>query len=221
MNEESLKRVNAFLAAISVRVQVGEVVTVTPADIGREVGLPEPLAAARAVRALLARRRLEVADGGYRLIDARPVDPGERESIARQPRKRRKPRAGSSSPARPESGRPTYSEVGREVVERLIELGREAGTLRGHLRTAREESRDAREAKDEAERRASVLTARVRELEARLEMAESNLRTMLIAAKGSSRDAAMGDAEMEAILGVLKEHDAEHEVQGAPAPQQS
>ena len=52
-------------------------------------------------------------------------------------------------------------------------------------------------------------------------MAESNLRTMLIAAKGSSRDSAMGDAEMEAILGVLKEHDAEHEVQGAPAPQQS
>ncbi len=225
MNEESLKRVNAFLAAICVRVQVGEVVTVTPADIGREVGLPEPLAAARAVRALLARRRLEVADGGYRLIDARPVDPGERESIAREPRKRRMARAGSSSPPRAASGRPTYSEVGREVVERLIELGREAGTLRGHLRTAREESRDAREAKDEAERRASVLTERVRELEARLEMAESNLRTMLIAAKGSSRDAAMGDAEMEAILGVLKENDAQHEVEqsvGAEAaPQQS
>ncbi len=225
MNEESLKRVNAFLAAICVRVQVGEVVTVTPADIGREVGLPEPLAAARAVRALLARRRLEVADGGYRLIDARPVDQGERESIAREPRKRRMARAGSASPPRAASGRPTYSEVGREVVERLIELGREVGTLRGHLRTARDESRDAREAKDEAERRASVLTERVRELEARLEMAESNLRTMLIAAKGSSRDAAMGDAEMEAILGVLKENDAQHEVEqsvGAEAaPQQS
>jgi hypothetical protein len=224
VNEESLNRVNAFLAAICVRVQVGEVVTVTPADIGREVGLPEPLAAARAVRALLARRRLEVADGGYRLIDARPVEPGERESIAREPRKRRMARAGSGSPPRAASGRPTYSEVGREVVERLIELGREAGTLRGHLRTAREESRDAREAKDEAERRASVLTERVRELEARLEMAESNLRTMLIAARGSSRDAAMGDAEMEAILGVLKENDAQHGVEqsaGAEAaPQQ-
>ena len=35
-------------------------------------------------------------------------------------------------------------------------------------------------------------------------MAESNLRTMLIAAKGSARDVPMGDAEMEAILGVLK-----------------
>ncbi|MFL5766380.1 MAG: hypothetical protein ACJ758_00870 [Actinomycetota bacterium] len=208
MNEESLKRVNAFLAAISARVQVGEVVTVTPAEIGREVDLPEPLAAARAIRALLARRRLEVADGGYRLIDARPIDPGERESIARQPRKRRKARSGSSAAPPAASGRPTYSEVGREVVERLIELGREAGTLRAHLRTAREESRDAREAKDEAERRTSVLTERVRELEGRLEMAESNLRTMLIAAKGSSRDTTMGDAEMEAILGVLKENDA-------------
>lgn len=209
VNEESLERVNAFLAAISARVQVGEVLTVTPADIGREIGLPEPLAAARAVRALLARRRLEVAEGGYRLIDARPVDPGERESIPRQPRKRRNARATATSAPRAESGRPTYSEVGREVVERLIELGREAGTLRAHLRSAREESRGAREAKDEAERRASALTERVRELEARLEMAESNLRTMLIAAKGSSREGAMGDAEMEAILGVLKEHDGE------------
>jgi hypothetical protein len=219
VNEESLQRVNAFLAAISARVQVGDVLTVTPADIGREVGLPEPLAAARAVRALLARRRLEATDGGYRLIDARPVDPGERESIPRHPRKRRKARAASSSgsASRGTSGRPTYSEVGREVVERLIELGREAGTIRAHLRTAREESRDAREAKDDAERRAAALTERVRELEARLEMAESNLRTMLIAAKGSSRDAPMGDAEMEAILGVLKEHDARQE----PAPQQS
>jgi hypothetical protein len=226
MNEESLKRVNAFLAAISSRVEVGEVLTVTPADIGREVGLPEPLAAARAVRALLARRRLEVSDGGYRLIDARPVDPGERESIPRRPRKQRTPRSGPSSAApRAASGRPTYSEVGREVVERLIELGREAGTLRAHLRAAREESRDAREAKDEAERRAAALSARVRELEARLEMAESNLRTMLIAAKGSSREAPMGDAEMEAILGVLKEHDAKPDLgevlETEPARQQS
>jgi hypothetical protein len=180
-----------------------------------------PLAAARAVRALLARRRLEVADGGYRLIDARPVEPGERESIARQPRKRRKARAESSAAPRASSGRPTYSEVGREVVERLIELGREAGTLRGHLRTAREESRDAREAKDEAERRAAVLTERsCASLRPASRWRRANLRTMLIAAKGSSRDAAMGDAEMEAILGVLKENDAEG-VGAEPAPQQS
>ena len=35
-------------------------------------------------------------------------------------------------------------------------------------------------------------------------MAESNLRTLLAAAKGAGRDAPVGDTEMEAILGVLK-----------------
>jgi hypothetical protein len=35
-------------------------------------------------------------------------------------------------------------------------------------------------------------------------MAESNLRTLLAAAKGVGRDAPVGDTEMEAILGVLK-----------------
>jgi hypothetical protein len=44
----------------------------------------------------------------------------------------------------------------------------------------------------------------VKELEARAEMAESNLRTLLAAAKGAGRDAPVGDTEMEAILGVLK-----------------
>jgi hypothetical protein len=34
-------------------------------------------------------------------------------------------------------------------------------------------------------------------------MAEANLRTLLAAARGSGRDA-VGDTEMEAILGVLK-----------------
>ena len=206
MNEESLRRANAFLAAVAARVQPGEVLKATPADIGRAVGLPEPLSAARAVRALLARRRLEVVDGNYRLLDPRPVEPGERESIPRKPRKR------SKAPARSRAGRevgstpsrPTYSEVGREAIERLIELGREAGTLRGHLRQARDEARDAREAKVEAEHRTRELAERCHELEARLEMAERNLRTLLSAAKGTVREASVGDADMEAILGVLK-----------------
>ncbi len=203
MNQESLDRANAFLAAVAARVRLGEMLEVSPAEIGREMGLPQPLAAARAVRALLARRRLEAVDGKYRLVDARPVEPGERESIPRQPRKRRKAAAPRGSGAAT-SGRPTYSEVGREAIERLIELGREAATLRANLRAAREEARGAREAKDEAERRAGALASRVRDLEARAEMAESNLRTLLAAAKGSIREAPMGDTEMEAILGVLK-----------------
>ncbi|MBI2238707.1 MAG: hypothetical protein HYU54_09315 [Actinobacteria bacterium] len=201
MNQESLDRANAFLAAVAARVKPGELLEVSPAEIGRDMGLPEPLAAARAVRALLARRRLEAVDGKYRLLDPRPVEAGERESIPRQPRKRKQ--AAPKARVR-ETGRPTYSEVGREAIERLIELGREAATLRASLRAAREEAREAREARDEAERRAHALAGRVRDLEARAEMAESNLRTLLAAAKGSGREVPVGDNEMEAILGVLK-----------------
>jgi hypothetical protein len=203
MNQESLARANAFLAAVAQRTQPGEMLSVTPAEIGREMGLPEPLAAARAVRALLARRRLEVIDGRYRLLDARPIDPGEREQVARPRRPR--PVKPVARPERAESGgRPTYSEVGREAIERLIELGREVATLRAHLKTAREEARAAREARDEAERRAASLSTRVHDLESRAEMAESNLRTLLAAARGAGKETPVGDSEMEAILGVLK-----------------
>jgi chromosome segregation ATPase len=203
MNQESLERANAFLAAFAARAEPGELVALSPAELGREIGVAEPLAAARAVRALLARRRLEAVDGKYRVLDARPIEPGEREQVARPRRSttRRGPRATSEAGA---GGRATYSEIGREVVERTIELGREVGTLRGQLRAAREEAREAREAREESERRAGQLSARVKELEGRAEMAEANLRTLLAAAKGTGRDTPVGDMEMEAILGVLK-----------------
>ena len=209
MNEESLERANAFLAATARRVQPGEMLDVTPAEIGREAGFTQPLAAARAVRALLARRRLEAVGSRYRLLDGRPVEPGEREAVPRAPRKRRSAgeRAAKAGPA----GGPTYSQLGREMIEKLIELGREGATLRASLRTAREESRDAREAKDEAERRAQAMTGRLRELEARAEMAESNLRTLLAAARSSGREVPVGDTEMEAILGVLKKEAEEQQ----------
>ena len=83
MNPQSLDRANAFLAAVAARTQVGSVLPGAPADIGHELAFPDPLATARAVRALIARRRLEAAEGSYRLLDARPVDP-----------KRRKPSVG-------------------------------------------------------------------------------------------------------------------------------
>ena len=206
MNQESLQRANAFLAAVAGRASAGELVDLSPAELGREIGVDEPLAAARAVRALLARRRLETVDGRYRLLDARPIEPGEREQVPRPRRPRQRSSAKSERAAAEPGGRKrtAYSDIGRESVERLIELGREVGTLRGGLRTAREEAREAQARRDDAERRASTLAARVKELEARAEMAESNLRTLLAAAKGAGRDAPVGDTEMEAILGVLK-----------------
>lgn len=203
VNQESLDRANAFLAAFAAKAEPGELLELSPAELGREIGVPEPLAAARAVRALLARKRLEAVDGRYRVLDTRPIEPGEREQVSRPRRSaaRREPRTKAASGG---GGRATYSEIGREVVERTIELGREVGTLRGQLRSAREESREAREARDESDRRADQLSARVKELEGRAEMAEANLRTLLAAAKGTGRDAQVGDTEMEAILGVLK-----------------
>jgi hypothetical protein len=205
VNQESLDRANAFLAAVANRAGAGELIDLSPAELGREIGVEEPLAAARAIRALLARRRLEAVDGKYRLLDASPIAAGEREQVPRPRRGRRKAAAAAAAPTEPSTGRRTaYSDIGREAVERLVELGREVATLRGALRTAREEVRVAREAREDAERRSSGLSSRVKELEARAEMAESNLRTLLAAARGSGRDAPVGDTEMEAILGVLK-----------------
>ena len=147
-----------------------------------------------------------MADGKYKLLDPKPIEPGEPESIPRAPRRKRSGSAGPRSRAAggQRSG-PTYSEVGRTAIDKLIELGREVGTLRGTLRTLREEAREAREAKDEAERRTASQAARIRDLEGRVEMAESNLRTILAAARGGQRSDSVGDAEMDAILGVLRD----------------
>src|SRR3954469_20101756 len=103
MNDESLQRANAFLAAVSERAAVGEVLQETPAEIGRVLGLPDPLSTARAVRALIARRRLEAANGSYRLLDATPLEAGGRESMG--PRPPPVSRGGASRPPPPPAGR--------------------------------------------------------------------------------------------------------------------
>ena len=213
MNEQSLDRVNAFLAAASERTQVGDVMGVTPAEIGRELGFPDALSTARAVRALIARKRLEPAQGSYRLLGTDPVEADEKESIGRRPRKPRQPRSAVSSAGAAPTGSARYSDLGRAVVDRLVDLGREAAEMRAALRTTREETSVLRQARDEAEGRARTLSEKVRELEARAEMAESNLRTLLATVRASStegpaRDAKVSDTEMEAILGVLKGGDA-------------
>ena len=211
VNEQSLDRVNAFLAAAARRTPVGDVMSVTPAEIGRELGFPDALSTARAVRALIARRRLEPAQGSYRLLDAKPVDAAEKESIGRRPRTARQPRP-ASAPRAASGSSARYSDFGRAVVDRLVDVGREAAEMRAALRTAREEARESRQARDEAEGRARTLAEKVRELEARAEMAESNLRTLLATARAKNaddptRDAKVSDTEMEAILGVLKGDD--------------
>jgi chromosome segregation ATPase len=109
-------------------------------------------------------------------------------------------------------------------VDRLVELSQEVSQLRAQLKTAREEARENREMRVEAERSARTFAERARELEHRAEMAESNLRTLLASARatGMHPDQRLPDSEMEAILGVLKGNNGEHApADGQPVPSES
>lgn len=207
MNDQSLARVNSFLAAVSTRAEVGTVLEETPAEIGRELGFPDPLSTARAVRALIARKRLVPAEGSYRLLDATPVSAEEKESIGRRPRGEGSGRRGGRRARRDgESDATGYSDVGRAAVDKLIELGQDVSRIRAELRSAREELREAKSGREDAERRARTSGERTAALEHRAEMAEANLRSLLAAARGRETrpDAQVGDLEMAAILGVLR-----------------
>lgn len=100
--------------------------------------------------------------------------------------------------------RPTYSDLGRAVIERVIELGREAGEAIAGSEHLRREAKENRASRIEAEQRATRLFERVKELETKLEMAEVNLRTVLAVARGRGATAAPNDSEMEALLRILK-----------------
>src|SRR4029453_12614981 len=73
MNEESLQRANAFLAAVAARATPGELVDLSPAELGKEIRVVEPRAAARAVRALLPRGRLGAVARRDRVLGVFPT----------------------------------------------------------------------------------------------------------------------------------------------------
>jgi hypothetical protein len=204
LNEQSLQAANAFLRIASVTTEAGELLTRAPAEIGREAGLPNPLAVARAVRALAARRRLESEDGRYRLLDAKPLEPGEPESVPRAPRRRRRRRLAHREEGAAADRKATYADLGRAILDRVIELGREAGEATAASENLRREAKENKATRIEAEQRASRLFERVKELEHKLEMAEGNLRTVLAAARGRGATAAPTSNEMEALLRILK-----------------
>ncbi|HEX9824549.1 MAG TPA: hypothetical protein VGB51_09195 [Actinomycetota bacterium] len=210
MNERSVEESNALLAAAARRAAPGEEIPVSPAELAIEAGIENRLAIARAVRALLSRGRLAQEGQGYRLLDARPLEPGERASVKRPVRRRVKQEA----PAAPEDDVPTYEQLGRVVIERLIEASAEAAELRAALDRARDESDSARrevvEVRRDAARDRQQAAEAVEEaaaLRKRLEMTEANLREVLEAAR--SRPAApMDDTDARAILDILGKRDA-------------
>jgi hypothetical protein len=203
MNEQSLKEGNAMLEAAVARADVGELIPVSPAELADQASVTNRLSAARAVRALMARGRIEREGDAYRLLDSRPLEPGEPATVRRPIRRRREAeRAGKGGP-------PTYDQVGRLVIERLIELSAETAELRTSLERARSEAEAARREAMEItraagtdRRRAQLLEDEIGTLKKRLEMTESNLRTVVQAAKDRPASP-LDDGDAKAILDIL------------------
>jgi hypothetical protein len=211
VNEQSLQESNALLAAAQARTQVGEFIPGSPAELAGESGINDRLSVARAMRALMARGRISQEGDRYRLVDGRPLEPGEPATIRRPVRRRT---AAHPTQRGAEDGRPTYEGLGRAVLERLVELSAQVSELRTALDrslaeadAARKEAMDVGRQAAEDRRRAQGLEDEVTTLRRRLEMTEANLRTMVEAAR--SRPAApLEDADAQAILDILatKEH---------------
>ena len=205
MNDQSLRESNAMLAAASARWQPGQRIEASPAELAEEAGLASRLAAARAIRALIARGRIEQDGRGYRLLDARPLGQGEPTSVRRPVRRRKRGRPRGEE----DEGLPTYEQVGRVVIERLIELSAESAEMRAALERARAEAEAARREALEVNRAAADDRRRVKAMEdevttlrRRLEMTEGNLRSLVQAAR--QRPAApLEDTDAKAILDIL------------------
>jgi DNA-directed RNA polymerase sigma subunit (sigma70/sigma32) len=209
VNEQSLRESNALLAAAQARTEVGQIIRSSPAELAAESGIENRLSAARAVRALIARGRISQDVDGYRLLDARPLAPGEPASVRRPIRRRRRQPAESPSP----DGPPTYEQFGKAVIERLIGLSAEAAELRAALDRARGEADAARREAVEVTRRAAEDRRRAADLEEeagalrrRLEMTEANLRTVVEAAKNRPASP-LEDSDARAILDILSTRD--------------
>ncbi|MFA5787838.1 MAG: hypothetical protein WDA71_12810 [Actinomycetota bacterium] len=218
MNETTLRGANLLLEAIAGQLEVGgEAVEVSPTRIGASVGLASSLEVARAMRALIARGRVEGDDEGrYRLLDARPVSQDEPHTARRRRPARRQSRALLEVPSSAAlaaglplgSQVPSYADVGRAVVERLLGLLGELSAMEVRAHKAEQLQDEYRERAAEADRlskqekaRADKLALRVGELENNLEMSDNNLRQVLSAA--GLKTTALGDPEAQAMLQFL------------------
>ncbi|MDQ4059069.1 MAG: hypothetical protein M3124_08100 [Actinomycetota bacterium] len=168
--------------------------------------MKDRLSVARAVRALMSRGRIAQEGSSYRLLDGKPLQPGEPASVRRPIRRKRRAAGGSAAAAAQE---PTYDGLGRSVIDRLIELSAEVSELRTALDRARTEGEAARREAVEVTRRAADDRRRAQSLEddltalkRRLEMTESNLRTVVEAAN-SRPSSPLEDTDAKAILDIL------------------
>jgi hypothetical protein len=208
VNEKSLAESNALLEAASRQTVQGELIKVSPAQLAQEAGIDNRLSIARAVRALLARGRISQEGDGYRLLESRPLEIGEPASVHRPIRRRRRKGDTDGSAVEPQ-GPPTYDELGRTLIDRLVELNAEVAELRSALERARNEAEAARHEAVEVARSAAADRRRaegredeVATLRRQLEMTESNLRTVIEAARNRPASP-LEDTDAQAILDIL------------------
>jgi hypothetical protein len=215
VNEKSLAESNALLEVASRRAEPGEVIQASPAELAVEAGIDNRLSIARAVRALMSRGRIAQEGSGYRLVESKPLEPGEPASVHRPIRRRRKDDDGQVAPE-PE-GPPTYDELGRTLIDRLIELNAEVAEPRSAVERARNEAEAARREAVEVARSAAADRRRaegredeVTTLRRQLEMTESNLRTVIEAAR-TRPSSPLEDTDAQAILDILSSKGASSE----------
>jgi HAMP domain-containing protein len=216
VNEKSLAESNALLEAASKRTEPGEVIEATPAELAVEAGIDNRLSIARAVRALMSRGRIAQEGSGYRLLESRPLEAGEPASVHRPIRRRRRKDDDGQVAPEPE-GPPTYDELGRTLIDRLIELNAEVAELRSAVERARNEAEAARREAVEVARSAAADRRRaegredeVTTLRRQLEMTESNLRTVIEAARNRP-SSPLEDTDAQAILDILSSKGAPSE----------
>lgn len=150
MNEDSRHKANDLLASIVSRARSGEVWQGSVVSLGEELGLSSAIETARAVRALITRGRIVAEGGGYRIVDARPIEMGERTSPRYRTTAARMwthghvpapmPVMRDHYPAQP-SGEGSPST--RELLEEIRRLRQEVADLRRNLATERTTSGDA------------------------------------------------------------------------------
>jgi len=206
VNEQSLNESNAILSAAAQKTETGQFISATPAQLAAEGGIDNRLSIARAIRALLARGRIAQEGNRYRLLDAKPIEPNEPATVRRPIRRRR----GAERPVeKRDDGPPTYDQLGRAVIDRVIELSAEASELRAALDRSRGEAEAARREAVEVtqraagdRRRSETLEDEANALRRRLEMTETNLRTVVEVAKNRPASP-LEDTDARAILNIL------------------
>lgn len=109
------------------------------------------------------------------------------------------------------AGRLNYDDLGKSVIDRLLELARDDGlraaqveAFAGEAKTLRERVRELEAGRDAADQRETELRVRLRAAQEALTRAEENLRKLVDSSPRGAEQAPVPDDEARAVLDVLR-----------------